>query len=151
MQARLDVLRRWSTRLDSAFEVPGTGIRFGWDPILGLFPGLGDLVTPLYSVAILVTSVQLRIPRIVQLRMLLNVIIDAIVGIVPFLGDAFDVAWKANIANMRLLERHAWEERPPSRGDWLFVVGVALAMLAAVAVPILAVWFLMRWLGRGPV
>ena len=130
MQARLEMLRRWSTQLDSVFEIPGLGIRFGWDPILGLLPGLGDMVTPLYSIAIVVTGMQLGIPRVVQLRMLLNVVIDAVIGAVPLVGDAFDVAWKANDWNMRLLERHAWEERPPSRGDWLFVIAIALAMLA---------------------
>ena len=79
---------------------------------------------------------QLGIPRVVQLRMLLNVVIDAVVGAVPLFGDAFDVAWKANDWNMRLLERHAWEERPPSRGDWLFVTAIAGAMLAVIAIPI---------------
>ena len=131
------LLRRWSTLLDSVFAFPGSGIRFGWDPILGLVPGLGDVVTPLFSVAIVVTGMQLGMPRVVQLRMLLNVAIDAVVGAVPLVGDAFDVAWKANDRNMRLLERHAWEERPPSRGDWLFVVAIARrACWRSIAMPI---------------
>ena len=141
MQARLELLRQWSTRLDSAFQVPGLRVRFGWDPLLGLVPGLGDLVTPLYSIAVLVTAVQLGIPRVVQLRMLVNVIVDALIGAIPLLGDLFDVAWKANDWNMRLLERHAWEERAPAWGDWLFVGAVAIAMLAVVIVPLLLVWF----------
>ena len=149
MQARLDLLRRWSTQLDSVFEIPGLGIRFGWDPILGLLPGLGDMVTPLYSIAIVVTGMQLGIPRVVQLRMLLNVILDAVVGAVPIVGDAFDVAWKANDWNMRLLERHAWEERPPSRGDWGFVFAIATLMLSAIAVPLVTLWFVLRWMSRG--
>jgi hypothetical protein len=149
MQARLEMLRRWSTQLDSVFEIPGLGIRFGWDPIIGLLPGLGDMVTPLYSIAIVVTGMQLGIPRVVQLRMLLNVVIDAVIGAVPLFGDAFDVAWKANDWNMKLLERHAWEERPPSRGDWLFVIAIACAMLAVIAIPIIALWFLVRWVARG--
>src|SRR5215204_1749883 len=149
MQARLEMLRRWSTQLDSVFEIPGLGIRFGWDPIIGLVPGLGDMVTPLYSIAIVVTGMQLGIPRVVQLRMLLNVVIDAVIGAVPLFGDAFDVAWKANDWNMKLLERHAWEERAPSRGDWLFVCAIACAMLAVIAIPIIALWFLVRWVARG--
>ena len=149
MQARLEMLRRWSTQLDSVFEIPGLGIRFGWDPIIGLVPGFGDMVTPLYSIAIVVTGMQLGIPRVVQLRMLLNVVIDALIGAVPLFGDAFDVAWKANDWNMKLLERHAWEERPPSRGDWLFVIAIACAMLAVIAIPIVALWFLVRWVARG--
>jgi hypothetical protein len=149
MQARLEMLRRWSTQLDSVFEIPGLGIRFGWDPIIGLVPGLGDMVTPLYSIAIVVTGMQLGIPRVVQLRMLLNVVIDAVIGAVPLFGDAFDVAWKANDWNMKLLERHAWEERPPSRGDWLFVIAIACAMLAVIAIPIVILWFLFWWMARG--
>ena len=150
MQVRLEMLRRWSTQLDSAFEIPGLGIRFGWDPIIGLLPGLGDMVTPLYSIATVVTGMQLGIPRVVQLRMLFNVVIDAVVGAVPLVGDAFDVAWKANDWNMRLLERHAWEERAPSHGDWLFVIAIALAMLAVIAIPLVTLWFLLRWLAGGP-
>lgn len=150
MQLRLEMLRRWSTQLDSAFEIPGLGIRFGWDPIIGLLPGLGDMVTPLYSIATVVTGMQLGIPRVVQLRMLFNVVIDAVVGAVPLVGDAFDVAWKANDWNMRLLERHAWEERAPSHGDWLFVIAIALAMLAVIAIPLVTLWFLLRWLAGGP-
>ena len=145
MQARLELLSQWSTRLDSAFEIPGLRVRFGWDPLLGVVPGLGDLVTPLYSIAVLVTAAQLGIPRVVQLRMLLNVIVDALIGVVPIVGDLFDVAWKANDWNMRLLERHAWEERSPSWGDWLFVGAVALAMAAVVTVPFVLLWLLASW------
>jgi Domain of unknown function (DUF4112) len=148
MQARIDLLRRWSTRLDSAFEIPGLRVRFGWDPLLGLLPGLGDLITPLYSIAVLLTAAQLGVPRVVQLRMLLNVIVDAVVGAVPLAGDAFDIAWKANDWNMRLLERHAWEERPPAWADWLFVGAVALAMLAVVVAPIVVLWLLVGWVRR---
>ena len=149
MQARLELLRQWSTRLDSAFEVPGLRVRFGWDPLLGLVPGLGDLVTPLFSIAVLVTAVQLAIPRVVQLRMLANVLVDALIGAVPLLGDVFDVAWKANDWNMRLLERHAWEERAPSRGDWLFVIAISTALLSVIAIPIATLWFVVRWLAGG--
>lgn len=74
----------------------------------------------------------------------------ALLGAVPLVGDAFDVAWKANDWNMRLLERHAWEERAPSHGDWLFVIAIALAMLAVIAIPLVTLWFLLRWLAGGP-
>jgi hypothetical protein len=148
MAARLDWLRAWSRRLDTAFAIPGTGIRFGWDPVLGLFPWLGDLVSPIFSVAVVVTGMQLGIPRVVQARMLLNVVIDAFAGAVPIAGDAFDVAWKANEWNMDLLERHAWTERPPSRSDWLFVGGIATVMLAAACIPILSIVLLLWWLDR---
>src|SRR3954463_5896526 len=85
--ARLEAIRRASHFLDSAGRVPGTSIRFGLDPILGLIPGIGDLISPLFAMAVLWQSRDLALPRVVQLRMLLNVLIDAMVGIVPVVGD----------------------------------------------------------------
>jgi hypothetical protein len=129
--------------LDSAMLVPGTSIRFGLDPILGLIPGLGDLVSPLFTIGILWQARDLGIPKIVQLRMIFNVAIDALIGVVPVVGDLFDVAWKANDMNMALLERHAYEEQRASRGDWIFV-SLMIAVLVLIAVtPIL----LIGWLG----
>ena len=148
MATRLEWLRGWSRRLDSAFEIPGTRIRFGWDPILGLFPWVGDLVSPIFSIAVVVTGMQLGIPKVIQARMLLNVVIDAVAGVVPILGDAFDVAWKSNDWNMELLERHAWTEHPPTTGDWLFVGGVAAAMALAALIPLVTLFLLLRWLDR---
>jgi hypothetical protein len=123
--------------------VPGTSIRVGWDPIIGLVPWAGDLLTALLSCAIIIHAHQMRLPRVVQLRMLLNVAIDLVIGAVPLVGDAADVFWKSNAMNMTLLERHAAEVRPATAGDWLFVAAV-LATVAAVAVlPLLVVY----WLG----
>ncbi len=142
-EQRLAVLRRVSGMLDSAMLVPGTSIRFGLDPILGLIPGLGDLVSPLFTIGILWQARDLGIPKIVQLRMIFNVAIDALIGVVPVVGDLFDVAWKANDMNMALLERHAYEEQRASRGDWIFV-SLMIAVLVLIAVtPIL----LIGWLG----
>ena len=147
LERRMARLREWATLLDTAFVVPGTRVRFGWDPILGLIPGLGDLVGPLYSAVILVTAIQLGIPRIVQLRMLLTAMVDVAVGVIPVVGDLFDVVWKANKRNMALLERHAHAPRPPSAADWWFV-GVVLACLAFVAAaPIVLLIMVFRWLG----
>ena len=147
IERRLARLREWATLLDTAFVVPGTRVRFGWDPILGLIPGLGDLVGPLYSAVILVTAIQLGIPRIVQVRMLLTAMVDVAVGVIPVVGDLFDVVWKANKRNMALLELHAHSPRPPSAGDWWFV-GAVLACLAFVAAaPIVLLAMFIRWLG----
>ena len=148
MERRLELLRSWSTQLDSQFQVPGTGIRFGWDPIVGLIPGIGDLITPIFSLATIATAVQLGVPRVVQVRMALNVLIDAGIGFVPLLGDLFDVAWKSNLRNMRLLDEHAYEERAARPGDWIFVVGIALLLFAAAAVPLVLLMLLLDWVGR---
>ena len=140
----LELLRRWARVLDSHFRVPGTNIRFGWDPILGLVPGLGDFVAPLFAAVILAHAWRLRVPKIVMARMLINAGIDAIVGVVPLLGNVFDVFWKANRANVALLERHAGQRGPARTADWLFVAGALLIALAIAALPILII----LWIGR---
>jgi hypothetical protein len=138
---RLEALRKVSQLLDSAFVVPGTSYRIGLDPILGLVPGLGDLVSPLFTIGILWQGRELAIPRVVQLRMIFNVAIDALLGAVPLVGDLFDVAWKANNLNLALLERHAQEEHAASSGDWLFVVAMVLMLSVIAAMPfVIAGW-----------
>ena len=140
---RLLVLRHGASLLDSVFTIPGTKIRLGLDPILGLIPGLGDLVSPLYTLAILAQARELGLPRVVQLRMILNVAIDALFGIVPVLGDLFDVVWRANDRNMVLLEQHAYEVHRPAPGDWLFV-GAAVVILVTLAIvpPLVLGWLI---------
>jgi hypothetical protein len=142
-ERRMRALRSMQWWLDEAFRVPGTSIRVGWDPIIGLVPWAGDLLTALLSCAIVVHAHRLRLPRIVQLRMLLNVAIDLLIGAVPFVGDAADVFWKSNSMNMALLERHASEARPASAGDWLFVAGILAAIAAVAVVPLFVVYWLL--------
>lgn len=137
-------VRRWARMLDSQFRVPGTNIRFGWDPILGLVPGLGDLVGPVFAAVILVHAWKVRVPKVVIARMLANAGLDAVLGAIPLLGDAVDVFWKANQNNVALLERHAVHGAPARPGDWIFVALVLLFLAAVVAVPIV----LVVWLGR---
>lgn len=143
---QLDLLRRWAVLLDSVFRVPGTRIRFGLDAIIGLVPGLGDFSAPVFAVALIATGFRMRIPIVVQARMVLNAALDMLMGLVPILGDLADVAWKANLRNLALLERHASPGIPPSRGDYVFVY-VCIGMLAFVAIaPVaLAVWLLWRF------
>ena len=141
-EQRLAVLRRVAGMLDSAMLVPGTSIRFGLDPILGLIPGLAELLSPLFTIGVLWQARDFRLPRIVQLRMIFNVAIDTLIGFVPIAGDLFDVAWKANNMNLALLERHAYEEHPASRGDWLFVS----AMIGILVVLAIAPFLLLGWL-----
>ena len=139
----LAALRKWSVLLDSAFRVPGTNFRFGLDPVLGLIPGVGDITTPFFSALLLLHAVRLRIPKVVQLRMLLNAAIDLAMGLVPVVGDFFDIGWKANVRNLALLERHAHPEARATRADWAFVL-IVLGLLALVAVtPLLLVGWLL--------
>jgi hypothetical protein len=98
--ARLD---RLSQLLDTAVAIPGTNIRFGADALIGLVPGIGDVVTTLMSAWIVYEAHQLGAPRHVLARMIGNVALDSIIGAVPIAGDAFDVMWRANRRNYRLL------------------------------------------------
>lgn len=146
-ERQFEHLRRWSYLLDSVFRVPGTNIRFGWDPIIGLIPGLGDLSSPVFAVLLLLQARRMRVPRIVQLRMLLNAGLDAMLSFVPVLGNLFDVAWKANARNMALLERHAQPGVAPRRSDVLFVYGVIILLVFVALVPVLLlVWLVGRLL-----
>jgi hypothetical protein len=138
----LPYLRHWAELLDNRFVIPGTSIRFGLDPILSLIPGLGDLVSPLFTVALLVQGLHRRVPRVVLLRMVGNALLDALIGAVPVAGNVGDIFWRANARNLALLERHAHPGRPPSREDYLFVYGLAIAFGLLIAIP----FFLALWL-----
>ncbi len=150
VRRRLEKLRSLQWLLDNAYRVPGTNIRFGWDALVGLVPGAGDLVTALFAGAMIVQAHHMRVPRVVQLRMVVNVLIDLFVGIVPLFGDVADVFWKSNARNFALLERHAAAPAPPSRGDWLFVTGV-IGFVAVVAIVPLAMvyWFVHSMMTSG--
>jgi hypothetical protein len=139
----LPALRKWAVLLDSAFQVPGTTMRFGLDPIVGLVPGAGDLVTGFFFVMILLHSLRLRVPKVIVARMLLNTGVDLVVGAVPLLGDLFDAGFKANLRNLALLERYAVPGVTPRRSDYVFI-GLCLLLLAALATaPLVLLWWLL--------
>lgn len=98
----LDLL---SHLLDDFLRIPGTQIRFGLDGIIGLIPGIGDILGAMASWIIILAAWLRGVPRVTLARMLANVAIETIIGTVPILGDAFDIAWKANRRNFALLER----------------------------------------------
>lgn len=104
--ARLDSL---ASLLDTAFFIPGTNVRFGVDGLIGLVPGIGDTITTAMSLWIVYEAHQLGAPPPVIARMLGNVVLDGAVGAVPLVGDVFDVMWRANRRNMRILRE--WLER----------------------------------------
>ena len=146
--ARHEWLRRWTRLMDSAFRIPGTSLRWGWDPIVGLLPGIGDAVTPLFSCLLIIHAFNLGIPKLVQARMVVNVVLDWLVGTIPILGDIFDFAWKSNDMNLALVERHRQVVRRPGAGDWIVVVAaLAVVLFCAVLPLLLATWFL-HALGR---
>jgi hypothetical protein len=141
---QLQALRTIQRALDERFSIPGTRLRFGWDPIIGLVPWAGDAVTAFVAGAIIVQAHKLGVPRIVQLRMLMNVGLDLLLGVVPFAGDVADFFWKANTKNMALLERHAAGPLRPSAGDWLFVGGILAAVALLALLPLVLLVFVLR-------
>lgn len=143
-----DALRRWAVLLDSAFRIPGTNIRFGLDALVGLFPGLGDLASPLFTVALLLEGTRRRLPPVVLARMVLNAGIDMLLGLVPLVGDAADVAWKANLRNLALLERHARGTTAPSTSDYAFVSLCIAAVVLIALVPVLLIAWLITQFPR---
>src|SRR5271170_7270497 len=101
--------------LDDWFRVPGTSIRFGLDGIIGLIPGLGDVLAGLASCIIIVAAWFRGVPYVALARMVVNVGVDVLVGAIPIAGDAFDIAWKANRRNYALMTRHL---RQPRKHTW---------------------------------
>jgi hypothetical protein len=122
--------------MDSQFVIPGTNIRFGLDALIGLIPGVGDLATFGVSGFMLVIMAQNGASGMVLARMILNVLIDVIIGSIPLLGDLFDIGFKANTKNVRLMQEYYLEGR--HRGSALKVV--LPVMIAFAILFCLAVW-----------
>jgi hypothetical protein len=109
----LQRLERLAVLLDNAFYIPGTRYRIGLDGLLGLIPGIGDATGTVLSAYLIFEAARIGAPVATLMRMGGNVAIETVVGVVPVLGDLFDVAWKSNIKNMALLQDHV------ARGDRL--------------------------------
>ena len=134
-----------ATLLDTAFTVPGTRIKVGLDPLLGLIPGFGDTLANLLGTSLLFIAAQLHVPRIVLVRMSLNIFLNAGIGSIPGLGDLFSFWFKSNIKNLSLLRRHAKSNgKSSTTGDWVFVISLVLAMLIAFVLLIVGTLWLLR-------
>jgi hypothetical protein len=146
---RDQTLHGFEILLDEAFRIPGTGIRFGMVGIIGLVPGLGDVLAGLLSLVIPLAAWIRGVPYVTLVRMAANLGIGVLVGSIPLFGDIFDIAWKANRRNYRLLCRHLDEPRRHTGHDWAFLLLLAAALGLVFAIPIaLIVWFLVWLAGR---
>lgn len=149
----IPVSRAFAELLDSKFTVPGTKIRFGMDPLLGLIPGAGDWLTGLFSIYFLVMALRQGGDSPVLIRMFFNILLDIVVGSIPLVGDVFDVAWKANLKNAHLLEEVAQnpsETQTKSQWfNWLLMVLFAVIILGLlVLISVLIMKVLNLLLGR---
>ena len=118
--------------LDDLVAIPGTKSRIGLDPIIGLIPFVGDIVTSLVAMWIVLEAARFRLPGIVMVRMILNATFDFVFGLVPFLGDLFDLGFKANTRNLELFHEHAVDPGADTSGSWAFVAGIAAIFVAVI-------------------
>jgi uncharacterized protein DUF4112 len=150
-EQRLARAQRVARLWDGIIRIPGTPFSIGLDPLLGLVPGAGDALAAGVSGWLVLEAARLGAPASTLVRMLTNVAIDALVGAIPVAGDVFDFAWKANLKNVALLERHVAAPAAAQRAGrrWVLGVGAALVLLAAgcIALGVLALRALLR-LGR---
>jgi Domain of unknown function (DUF4112) len=125
--------------LDDLIPIPGTKYRIGLDPLIGLIPGLGDTSTAAFSSLILVQAVRAGVPRVVLVRMAINILINSILGALPGIGDLFSAWFKSNRQNYSLLKRHSAGARVSTTTDWIFLivlVAIVLAIALAVALAV---------------
>jgi Domain of unknown function (DUF4112) len=128
--------------LDQRFTIPGTSIRIGLDPIISLIPGIGDLIANLTGSVILVIAAQLGIPKVVLVRMGINIAMNTIIGAVPIFGDIISIWFRSNVKNVDLLERSLRRgTKRATVNDWLFVIALIVGLLVLlVGIVFAAVW-----------
>ena len=146
--ASLRRLRRISHLLDNAIPIPGTKHRIGLDPILGLIPGGGDLLGSVFAGYVVFKSAQMGVPQETLLKMAANIVFDTVAGTVPVAGDLFDVAWKANVKNIELLDAHLGSPEQGKKADWLFVAALLLGLILIVGSVIFLSVMIFGWLFR---
>ena len=116
--------------LDASLTIPGTSIRIGLDPLLGLIPGIGDLISNAIGSSLLFLATKAGVPRIVILRMSLNIVINMVLGAIPVIGDLFSIWFKSNLQNAQLLHRHCQTTAPVTTLiDWMYVSIIVIAMI----------------------
>jgi hypothetical protein len=129
---------RMVTILDDALRIPGTNVKIGLDPILGLIPGIGDVVTGGSSAALLLLALKERVPTIAILRMIVNIFIDTLVGMLPVVGDVFDFFYRSNRQNLEIIRKYKTDPKAEPTTTDKALVGVGFALIAiGVVTPLL--------------
>ncbi len=133
----LERLDKYSKVTDSQFSIPLTGIRFGIDPIIGMIPIIGDFIGLVLSLPVLIEAHRIGAPAELKRKMIRNMVIEAVMGIVPVLGDLFDVYWKANTRNTALLR--GWiktrivPEQSVQKREWGVIIALGVVLFAMLA------------------
>jgi hypothetical protein len=118
--------------MDSIFQVPGTKIKVGLDPIIGLIPGFGSGASALISLLLIARSATQGVPNVVLARMVGNVIVNAVLDAVPVVGDALSVFYRSNDRNYELLLRYAGTRKKWTLGDWLVLTAIFLGAFGVI-------------------
>lgn len=143
-QSRLKSMERLANLMDTQFRIPGTDIRFGLDAIIGLIPGIGDLSTFAVSGFMILVMARNGASSYVLARMVLNVLIDTIIGSIPLIGDLFDVAFKANTRNIRLMQEHYREGRHQGSA-WKVIIPILIILFLII---IGIIWLMYQLLSK---
>lgn len=148
LPSKLKWVERTSKLMDEQFTIPGTGFKFGIDPILNLFPFVGDLAGFAVSAALVLTMAKNGVSKKVLILMGLNIVLDATIGAIPIIGQVFDFVYKANSKNIKLLKEHYEEGRHQGSGKGI-VVGMIIVFLVLLLGLLFLLWKLFSWLWGG--
>jgi hypothetical protein len=141
-------VRALTRLLDSSIRIPGTGRTIGLDPLIGLVPWLGDAVGASLSAWLVWQSARLGATRGTLVRMLWNVAVETLIGVVPLVGDVFDATWKSNTRNLTLLERHLADPAATAAASRRFWVAIATGVVGSVVGMVLVSGWLLVWVLR---
>lgn len=136
-------LKLISTWLDSKFNGP-FGIKFGYDAIIGLIPGIGDLFTTLVGGYVVLRAASMKVPKIILAKMGLNLLIDQLFGWIPIIGDIFDIGWKANNKNYKLVADYKESTSPVVAKAWLNIIVAVVIFLSLLILPIYLIVVLLQ-------
>ncbi len=132
--------------LDELVTVPGTSQRIGLDPVVGLIPVVGDVVAAVVGMWVIAEAARFGIPRVVLGRMMVNLVVDLVIGAIPFLGDLYDVAFRSNSRNLGLFRRHALDPDASTRGEQALLFGLVLVAVGIVWLAFAAFAAVWNWL-----
>ena len=147
--ASLEPLFRWlALIMDDLLRFPGTKLRVGIDPVIGLLPGIGDVASAIVSAIALIHAARYGLPKILLARMAMNILINELVGIIPGLGDAFSIWFKSNVRNYDLIQRYSATPLRSRKGDWIFVIAVLGLLFVIVCAGLIVTTLVLQAIGR---